>query len=67
MVQVRNWHLSGNGGRAPAVYGGMRFAVACGLLATVGCATACVVSVDSQGQIVREEKRFTVAAHLSCT
>ena len=38
----------------------MRFAVACGLLATSVAATACMVSVDSQALIVREEKRFTV-------
>jgi DUF4097 and DUF4098 domain-containing protein YvlB len=39
----------------------MRSAVLTGaLLATAALGSACVVSVDSQGQIVREEKRFTV-------
>lgn len=38
----------------------MRFAVACGVLASSLSATACMVSVDSQALIEREEKRFTV-------
>jgi len=44
----------------PAVYAGMRFAVACGVLASSLSATACMVSVDSQALVEREEKRFTV-------
>ena len=43
-----------------AVYGGMRFAIACGVLASSLSATACMVSVDSQALIERDEKRFTV-------
>ncbi len=35
-------------------------ALAGSLLAAAALGSACVVSVDSQGQIVREEKRFTV-------
>jgi len=35
-------------------------ALAGSLLAVAALGSACVVSVDSQGQIVREEKRFTV-------
>jgi hypothetical protein len=42
------------------VYAGMRFALACGLLASSVAATACVVSVDSQALVEREEKRFSV-------
>jgi len=38
----------------------MRFAIACGVLASSLSATACMVSVDSQALIEREEKRFTV-------
>jgi len=38
----------------------MRFAIACGVLASSVSATACMVSVDSQALIEREEKRFTV-------
>jgi hypothetical protein len=38
----------------------MRIAVVCGLLASSVAATACVVSVDSQALVEREEKRFTV-------
>jgi hypothetical protein len=52
--------LSGNGWTASAVYGGMRFAVACGLLASSVAATSCMVSVDSQALVEREEKRFNV-------
>jgi len=50
-----------NAGTRQAVYGGMRFAVACGVLASSLSATACMVSVDSQALIEREEKRFTVS------
>ena len=49
-----------NGWTVPAVYGGMRFAVGCGVLAASLSATACVVSVDSQALVEREEKRFAV-------
>jgi DUF4097 and DUF4098 domain-containing protein YvlB len=38
----------------------MRFAVACGLLASSMTATSCMVSVDSQALVEREEKRFSV-------
>ena len=43
----------------PAVYG-MRIALAWGLLASSIAATSCVVNVDSQALIEREEKRFSV-------
>jgi len=50
-----------NGRTVRAVYAGMRFAVvACGVLVSSLGATACMVSVDSQALIEREEKRFTV-------
>lgn len=51
-----------NAACAAAVYAGMRFALAAGAasLATI-LSTGCVVSVDSQAQIVRDEKRFTVS------
>src|SRR6476661_6220706 len=49
-----------NGRTGQPVYAGMRFAVACGVLASSLTATACMVSVDSQALIEREEKRFTV-------
>jgi DUF4097 and DUF4098 domain-containing protein YvlB len=49
-----------NGRPGPAVYAGMRIALACGLLASSVAATSCVVSVDSQALIEREEKRFSV-------
>ena len=52
--------LSGNGRTAPAVYAGMRIALAWGLLASSVAATSCVVNVDSQALIEREEKRFSV-------
>jgi Putative adhesin len=52
--------VSGNGRTAPAVYAGMRFAVACGLLASSVTASSCVVSVDSQALVEREGKRFSV-------
>jgi len=52
--------LSGNGRTASAVYAGMRTALAWGLLASSVAATSCVVSVDSQALIEREEKRFSV-------
>ena len=52
--------LSGNGRTAPAVYAGMRIALAWGLLASSIAATSCVVNVDSQALIEREEKRFSV-------
>jgi DUF4097 and DUF4098 domain-containing protein YvlB len=52
--------ISGNGWPGPAVYAGMRFAVACGLLVSSVAATSCVVSVDSQALVEREEKRFSV-------
>jgi Putative adhesin len=38
----------------------MRFAVACGVLASSLAAASCVVSVDSQALIERDEKRFSV-------
>jgi DUF4097 and DUF4098 domain-containing protein YvlB len=52
--------LSWNGRATPAVYAGMRTALAWGLLASSVAATSCVVSVDSQALIEREEKRFSV-------
>ena len=52
--------LSGNGRPAWAVYAGMRIAVACSVLASTLATTACMVSVDSQAMVEREEKRFTV-------
>ena len=39
------------------------FLVTAPLLAVATFGSACVVSVDSQGQIVRDEKRFTVDGH----
>ena len=40
----------------------MRFTCpACTVVLAAAISTACVVSVDSQGQIVREEKRFSVS------
>jgi DUF4097 and DUF4098 domain-containing protein YvlB len=60
MVRPLTGEVSGNGRAAPAVYGGMRFAVAFGVLASSLTATACMVSVDSQAMVEREEKRFTV-------
>jgi putative adhesin len=46
----------------PPVYVGMNLAFRTGT-AVLACviASACMVSVDSQGQIVRDEKRFTVS------
>jgi hypothetical protein len=38
----------------------MRFAVACGVFASSLATTSCMVSVDSQAMVEREEKRFTV-------
>jgi DUF4097 and DUF4098 domain-containing protein YvlB len=38
----------------------MRVALACGLFASSVAATSCVVNVDSQALIERDEKRFTV-------
>jgi hypothetical protein len=38
----------------------MRIAVAAGLLVSSLAASSCVVSVDSQAQVVRDEKRFVV-------
>lgn len=44
-----------------AVYPGMKVATSAGLAVLAGLLNAgCVVSVDSQAQIIREEKRFTV-------
>jgi len=54
-------HFERNDSPSARVYCGMRFAILAAAIATVPLATACVVSVDSQGQIVREEKRFTVS------
>ncbi len=39
---------------------GMRLALACGLFASSVAMTSCVVNVDSQALIERDEKRFTV-------
>jgi DUF4097 and DUF4098 domain-containing protein YvlB len=39
----------------------MRIAVAAGLLLSSLAASSCVVSVDSQAQVIREEKRFAVS------
>ena len=49
-----------NDRRTGVVYAGMRFAVASGLLVSSITAASCVVGVDSQALIVRDEKRFTV-------
>jgi len=54
-------HFTRNDNPAGAVYCGMRFAVLAVTLAGIPLAAGCVVSVDSQGQIVREEKRFSVS------
>ena len=61
MAAPRVTVLFWNAGTRQAVYGGMRFAVACGVLVSSLSATACMVSVDSQALIEREEKRFTVS------
>ena len=53
--------IRGNGGRAQPVYGGMNSVLPPALVALAVATSACVVNVDSQAQIVREEKRFTVA------
>ena len=54
--------IRGNGAPAQPVYGGMNSVLPPALFAAaVVAASACVVNVDSQAQIVREEKRFTVA------
>lgn len=54
--------IRGNGAHAQPVYGGMNSVFPPALFAAaVVAASACVVNVDSQAQIVREEKRFTVA------
>lgn len=49
-----------NGGPLRPVYGGMRFAILSGVLVPAALATGCLVGVDSHGQIVREDKRFSV-------
>ena len=54
-------HFVRNDGPSARVYCGMRFAILAATIASVPFATGCVVSVDSQGQIVREEKQFTVS------
>ena len=46
----------------PVVYPGMKITSAAGVLILAGVTGAgCTVAVDSQSQIVREEKRFTVS------
>ena len=57
--------LAGNTALAPPVYAGMKLcsALACWCWPPRPLVAGCVVSVDSQGQIVREEKRFTVDRH----
>jgi DUF4097 and DUF4098 domain-containing protein YvlB len=53
-----NWNYAGG----PAVYDFVRPQVAAALLVSgFVAASACSVTVDSQSEIVREEKRFTVA------
>ena len=53
-------HFARNDKPFDPVYSGMRFAFLAVTVAAAPLATACVVSVDSQAQIVREEKRFSV-------
>jgi DUF4097 and DUF4098 domain-containing protein YvlB len=54
-------HFARNDKRVRPVYCGMRFAILAATIASAPLVSGCVVSVDSQGQIVREEKRFTVS------
>lgn len=53
--------VSGNAPNLVPVYAGMKYALsAAGALVAAGLVTGCTVTVDSQGQILRDEKRFTV-------
>ena len=53
--------IQGNAARTEPVYAGMRLAFAGVAALAAVLASGCVVSVDSEAQIVREEKRFTVS------
>jgi hypothetical protein len=55
-------HFFGNGRARPTVYPRMKLIPpACALILPVVLAGGCTVTLDSQSQIAREEKRFTVS------